>query len=570
MTIALASLPRAGEWYINTLLQDKNGAVDDMIERYHTRSLASIFCQSAAERVNRGTGTIIYNYEPLPAPKINQLVIPTGSTRWSYCLLLADDYIKELIYYASSNGSVPMNLIFGTPLGDSDEENHIISLTVYVLPPKRVSPETLDNTVQNLWIIPVVDERYWLQFEHSGDLSENIEHETPEPESPGSPPEEAPPFTPNELVDELETRSGLNILNVGVNTRYALLPSCASENDNENLPILMDSIYAHYGQRLVVDIQCWNGETYASVDTFTPPSGRTRYAVIDGCNSQVVGNNNYNGILGLQACTWYEGATGVNDDPSVTTSASAASVFVGLPRLVAGGKSTSFPLVGPYGAVPYSVDVRSTEDEYSEIAVSAIQPNAYRSVGSTKAIWRTRFVDSTDEESPSWHKGAALDTQIARDYYYQFLHQFDFTFAGVQPWQQGYFDDFMVYRQTYNPTTKEYDAYTRVCSRQPNMTGEWMVGGDGGGSMVWAVNIGSLAAASHPLTGATTGVGGLFNKTGEDLAISDRRKSFIRRDGAGTIADGTLIQLGRVSGKWTIIWADCAPHADLTGLEAEP
>jgi len=219
MTIALASLPRGGGYFINTLLQDKDGVVDDMIERYHTRSLASICCQNAAERVNRGNGTIIYNYEPLPAPKINQLVIPTGSTRWSYCLLLANDEIKNQIYSVTSNGRVPMNLIFGTPVGSTSEIAHIISLTVNILPPRRVSPDTLDKTVSNLWIIPVVDERYWLQYAHSDDLSDNLEvpaGEYPDPVTP------ARPFTPDELLDELETRSGLTIFNVGVNPRYGL------------------------------------------------------------------------------------------------------------------------------------------------------------------------------------------------------------------------------------------------------------------------------------------------------------------------------------------------------------
>ena len=31
----------------------------------------------------------------------------------------------------------------------------------------------------------------------------------------------------------------------------------------------------------------------------------------------------------------------------------------------------------------------------------------------------------------------------------------------------------MVLRQTWNPKLNCYDAYTRVCSRQPNLTGEW-------------------------------------------------------------------------------------------------
>lgn len=88
---------------------------------------------------------------------------------------------------------------------------------------------------------------------------------------------------------------------------------------------------------------------------------------------------------------------------------------------------------------------------------------------------------------------------------------------------------------------------------------------------VWAVNIGSLAAATHPLTGHSTGVAGLLANSGDDLVTTDARRSFIRRDtGGGTIADGTLIQLDIVSGKLSIVWADCDSHADLEGLEAVP
>jgi len=87
----------------------------------------------------------------------------------------------------------------------------------------------------------------------------------------------------------------------------------------------------------------------------------------------------------------------------------------------------------------------------------------------------------------------------------------------------------------------------------------------------WAVNIGSLAAATHPLTGHSEGVAAVLQPNSDgDLEITDGRLDFVRRDPNGSIADGTLIQLAYVSGTLTIVWADCAPHADLEGLEAEP
>jgi hypothetical protein len=87
----------------------------------------------------------------------------------------------------------------------------------------------------------------------------------------------------------------------------------------------------------------------------------------------------------------------------------------------------------------------------------------------------------------------------------------------------------------------------------------------------WAVNIGTLDAATHPLTGHSTGVAAVLDPDADgDLVITDARLDFIRRDSQGEIPDGTLIQLAWISGSLTIVWADCEPHDDLTGLEAEP
>ena len=85
MTIALASVPRSDPAvFIETLLQDPHGIVDGLIEKYHSQSLSRLLCQNAATHAVRGNGCLYHNYEALPTPKVNQLVIPTGSTRWSY------------------------------------------------------------------------------------------------------------------------------------------------------------------------------------------------------------------------------------------------------------------------------------------------------------------------------------------------------------------------------------------------------------------------------------------------------------------------------------------------------
>lgn len=469
MTIALASLPRlsAEPVVIPTLMQDPAGKYEQYIEQYHTPTLSRLLCQNAAVVINRGSDTLIPNYEPLPAPKINQLVIPTGATRWSHCLLLADDDIKNRIYAACDNGGDPMSLMYGSSLQGSSEYLQMVTLTVWVLPPRRLSPETTQD-LNSLWIIPVVDDRYWWQFSHTGDLSGSI--------TDGS------ITAPDDLLDLLLTISGTETLNVKANPLHTVIPTCSNANDYENLPIVIDSVCAHFGQRLVIDIWPVNSGTYGSLTPMNPTPLSTRFAVIDGINSCYVFKSNIVGQLGLQEATW--GTYGTIDSES--DSASAASVNVGSPFLVAGGYGTlsngdSVPLprtVGPYACVPESVDIQTTDGNYTNITAASISASAYKTSAGGAAIWRTKFDEEPD---------ISQVTQIAKDYYYQFAYQYDMTFAGVQPWQQGYFDDYLVFRQTWNPKTGTYDTYTRVCSRTPNMLGEWTspkpaAGGTGTGS----------------------------------------------------------------------------------------
>lgn len=436
--------------FINTLMQDPDGRIDDLVELYHSQTLSRLLCDNPAVVVNRGNGCIIHNYQPTPTPKLNQLVIPTGATRWSYCVLLADDSIKDKIYTACENGSQQMTLIFGTPITGRTEPEHAITLTVHVLPPRQISPKSDDESINKLWLIPVVDDRYYWQLKHTDKLAEALA---------GG---ETDYTIPDNAVDFLlEMAAGTNVKNIGVNSAYdvGISPSLLKKNDYENLPIVLDSLLAHFGQRMAVDIGNWDaaGESYDTVSLETPPSGKTRFVTIDGLNSVSVFNKNMEGKLGLRNCTWATAET-------VNPSAAAESYTVGKPFVVAGGVSSSYGTsegYTPYGSTPSSVDIQTVSGTYVNK-----KPNEtkYKTVNVT-AIWRTEY----DEKPPD-----SLVAQAGRDYFYQFYRQFDFTLAGVQPWQQGYFDDYMVIRQTWNPKTGAYDAYTRVCSRPPNLTGEWV------------------------------------------------------------------------------------------------
>lgn len=535
MTIALASLPRASVEVdpINTLLQDPDGKIDELVEKYHSHALSRLLCQSAAVNVVRGNGCIIHNYEQTPSPKINQLVIPTGSTRWSYCLLLADDDIKNQIYEACDNGSTSMNLIFGTPITGREEQEHAITLTVKVLPPRRISPHSDDETLNTLWIIPVVDDRYTWQFAHTGDLSAIVA--------------DSEITAPNDAVEVLLDQLSVDYINVGVNTAHTLTPSCLTKNDYENLPIVLDSIAAHYGQRLVVDIGSYDTVTdrYQNVIFESSPGGETRFALIDGLNSKHVYDNNLLGKLGLRECTW---ASSTNATPN----ASAENYIVGKPFVVAGGMISSYgtsaiPPHVPYASTPSSVDIQTTAGTY----VNKI-PGAEYKTTSVTAIWRTEF----DEEPPE-----AMADQMGRDYFYQFYRQFDWTFAGVQPWQQGYFDDYMVYRQTWNPKTGTYDAFTRVCSRQPNLTGEWVGRASDRIEAVLQEDLESPVSS----TSAPTSANVYYLKSTADgsLEVIEGTHSITNVDPDLAANRGTYCRIEQIGGRWKFYYVGCGPQQDL-------
>lgn len=521
--------------YIHTLLQDPNGKIDEMVEKHHSQSLSRLLCQNAAVVINRGNSCIIHNYEQTPPPRINQLVIPTGSTRWSYCLLLADDDIKERIYTACSNGSKSMNLIFGTPITGREEKEHAITLTVKVLPPRRLSPKSDDESLNNLWILPVVDERYAWQFAHTGDLSGTIAAS------------ETDYAIPNNAVDILLDQLGVTYLNVGVNDAYDdIKPSCLSKNDYENLPIVLDSILAHFGQRLAVDIGTWStaAEKYQEVTFDNPPAGKTRFVTVDGTNSKEIYDNNLLGKIGLRACTWATATT-------LTTSASSAAFTVGKPYIVAGGMISSHgTTVTPhtaYASTPSSVDLQTVSNTY----VNKTPGNEYKTLNVT-AIWRTEF-----DESPS----SGMQDQMGRDYFYQFFRQYDWTFAGVQPWQQGYFDDYMVYRQAWNSKTCTYDATTRVCSRQPNLTGEWA---GPPVSRIEAVLQEDLdSPASSTTTPTTANVYYLKTNSDGTMTVVDGLHSVTNNDPDLAGNRGTYCRIELIGGRWKFYYVGCAAQQDL-------
>ena len=180
----------AGEY---TLLPDAEGELQTFLNRYLSEQGMSFFfdmperddVRIVTPTKSGADGIVIPiprpNWKFPTTPKLNTLYWPTGASRWAYCLLLADDDAKDAIANAgdSSNEAEPVVLEFFT--GDIEEaassgysnvdENVGVAVEMHVLYPHPISVTTGENET-NLWIIPLVDERYHWQWKNVGAIGD--------------------------------------------------------------------------------------------------------------------------------------------------------------------------------------------------------------------------------------------------------------------------------------------------------------------------------------------------------------------------------------------------------------
>lgn len=163
------------------LLEDDDGELRQFFENY--LSLEDLHCfggEPVARKSGRtatrhgnlyGVGLGLPNYPPDPAPRLNSLYWPTGASRWARGYFLCDDPTKKLIVQrahtrsslaSSAASSIPLQLKMGDP------KEIYLATNMYLLSPRPVAPV---RTNKQLWLLPLVDARYWWQFLNAGDLA---------------------------------------------------------------------------------------------------------------------------------------------------------------------------------------------------------------------------------------------------------------------------------------------------------------------------------------------------------------------------------------------------------------
>jgi hypothetical protein len=117
----------------------------------------------------KGIGQTVANYAAAPPPRINSLYWPTGATRWARGYFLATGKNKNLITAQahSAGGNSPLNLVWGDPVVRTP-----LTASMWLLPPRPVSrvAAPYDSEEEQLWLLPLVDSRYWWRERPTGDL----------------------------------------------------------------------------------------------------------------------------------------------------------------------------------------------------------------------------------------------------------------------------------------------------------------------------------------------------------------------------------------------------------------
>lgn len=197
---------------IDLLLEDPEGTVRTWLDRHLSELSASIFCPDpsgtkearfasvlnsgppvVAETSSSGfpatdtptvrrVGLPIGNYPRLPKPRINSLYWPTGATRWAHGLfLIRRDNLDSVLTACSGEQSQIFELAAETGVtvvtggsgssggggGESGETSSGISANLFALAPRPVSAQGV-NLADQLWLLPLVDARYFWQYYHVG------------------------------------------------------------------------------------------------------------------------------------------------------------------------------------------------------------------------------------------------------------------------------------------------------------------------------------------------------------------------------------------------------------------
>lgn len=412
------------------LLDDPDGQAQAFIDAWHSLDDLRPCQETMARRGSRavhnkgqrnGRGLPMPNYPAPPPVRLNSLYWPTGAARWAtfFALTTAETgaAIQEVYKTAAATAGSASSTMPKLSLNDGETT---LEVEMHLLSPRVVTVEGDEGEARQLWILPLVDDRWFWQFQHVGEGEVN--------------------FT------NIQTAISRTITVPSPPAAYVEPDWLELNRTSENAAVLIDALAWGFGQRFVRRFDATNHCLTWSQSSAT-----------------LVDENlvSYRQIAGGQACHFLPGTANPAPVP-----AKVRTVF----RFWRDGivldndfdhRASEFDVV----PVAFVQDVTAAD------ALGAAPPQGTIE-GVTKTVHSTMYAiigyQASERSNPSnLTELEDLAEQIAVDFYASLDHQYDYTFAGIKDWKLTGYDDHIEIRMD-----SASGAVTRVMSFPQNFGDE--------------------------------------------------------------------------------------------------
>jgi len=353
-------------------------------------------------------GLPLANYPPPPPPRVNTLWWPTGAIRWARGWFLCDQAAVDALMdfndpeSAWADGyAVPKTLRASTPDLVDNSAPYVLEAEMYLLRPLRITA-TGDTAFGDLWLLPLVDQRYWWQFRRCGDLTSYL-------------------TSWDALVTALGNELGIGITCSAVNSAYMIPDRIELARHEDSPAVVLDAVAHSIGRRVVVD---YNGDVRLVNYTTEQPALAANWAETS------TGATKY---LKLQG--------GTPDD------AAPPPAYPWPDELRIAFQKIEDPADG--GAGTFWTTAKLAEDVSSEVGAEDLVTveNTSKTVHcSAWAMFQAVAPPTTPPTDPANKTNLEdLRDQYALDYFGWLVHQYDHAWPGIQNWPPCGYDDHVLF-----------------------------------------------------------------------------------------------------------------------------
>lgn len=351
--------------------------------------------ESRSDSNRHSIGLPVYNWPAPPPPKLNSLYWPSGASRWARGWFLCTGKAKdEIVAQAhSSGGTTALELKLG------DEDANVQYIDLYLLPPRPLSgivpgsTQTPAEIKESLWLLPLVDVRYFWQFIPSG----NLEFDSSS--------------TWEDAFTDLGTALGVTIDADDVDADYLQPDWVELTRRYSPVPVLLDAVAASVGQRIIRDPEEGTVTSQSVANAKTALQSNYDLPLLSlaagGDLSASLGDIPAKVRVNFRRWSQYN----VYCDGEVYTTTSAASATADPPTSTVSGKERIFHST-LYAEYPYNTAANSAGDPTNKTTLDA------------------------------------LAAQIAADYYGWLSRLYDVCWNGVVDWTPTGFDDAIIWEPT--------------------------------------------------------------------------------------------------------------------------